>query len=52
MQNEFLAQDREIEQFIEAHTKVHKRSAAFRALMRLFDRSKSELSMNLALRKH
>jgi chromosome segregation ATPase len=51
LQNEILGQGREIQQFIEAHAKLHKPSAAFRALMTLFDLFKSELSMNFALRQ-
>ncbi|OHT16270.1 hypothetical protein TRFO_13275 [Tritrichomonas foetus] len=52
LQNEILEQGKNIEQFILFHEKNHKQSPTFRALVMLFELFKSELSMNLSLRRN
>lgn len=51
VQNEILQQGKDIEKFIEEHNRNHKPSSVFKTLETLFQLFKSELSMNLALRR-
>lgn len=51
LQNEILTQGQEIEQFIQYHSNSHKSTPTFHALQMLFELFKSELSMNLTLRR-
>lgn len=51
LQNEILTQGQEIEQFIQYHSSSHKSTPTFHALQVLFELFKSELSMNLTLRR-
>ena len=51
LQNEILTQGQEIEQFIQYHSSSHKSTPTFHALQMLFELFKSELSMNLSLRR-
>lgn len=51
LQTEILDQGNKIGQFIQHHSKNHKPTATFRALVMLFELFKSELEMNLKIRQ-
>lgn len=51
LQTEIMNQGKDIEQFIKVHSSKHQTSNTFHALEMLFELFKSELSMNLMLRR-
>ena len=52
LQNEILKQSRQIQKFIQSNESAHGNDSSFVVLKSLFALFKSELSVNLALRKH
>ena len=51
LQRQILGQSQAIEEFIRVHSKEHKKSESFGMLTTLFNMFKTELSMNLGLRR-